>query len=132
MSKAEDRANKRYSIARGDDTQETSGIDMQKPDFDNTNGTNTIKFDKEEELTEFEKAVECLMGKVQCGKLTNLTVTTKEQSKKLLSIARKQIANEINIVNIQRAYKDAFHPTTDGLLVYTQGIEDTLNKIKGI
>lgn len=30
MSKAEERANKRYIIARGDDTQETSGIDMQR------------------------------------------------------------------------------------------------------
>jgi hypothetical protein len=30
MSKAEERANKRYSIARGDDTQQTSGIDMQR------------------------------------------------------------------------------------------------------
>ena len=30
MSKAEEEANKRYSITRGDDTQETSGIDMQR------------------------------------------------------------------------------------------------------
>lgn len=30
MSKAEEEANKRYSIRRGDDTQETSGIDMQR------------------------------------------------------------------------------------------------------
>ena len=29
MSKAEERAKERYSIVRGDDTQETSGIDMQ-------------------------------------------------------------------------------------------------------
>ena len=30
MSKAEEEANKRYSITRGDDTEETSGIDMQR------------------------------------------------------------------------------------------------------
>lgn len=30
MSKAEERAKERYSIVRGDDTQETSGIDMQR------------------------------------------------------------------------------------------------------
>lgn len=30
MSKAEEEANKRYGITRGDDTQETSGIDMQR------------------------------------------------------------------------------------------------------
>ena len=30
MSRAEEEANKRYNIARGDDTQETSGIDMQR------------------------------------------------------------------------------------------------------
>jgi len=30
MSKAEERANERYSIVRGDDTEETSGIDMQR------------------------------------------------------------------------------------------------------
>ena len=30
MSKAEEEANRRYSITRGDDTQETSGIDMQR------------------------------------------------------------------------------------------------------
>lgn len=30
MSKAEEEANKRYSITRGDDTKETSGIDMQR------------------------------------------------------------------------------------------------------
>jgi len=29
MSKAEERAKERYNIVRGDDTQETSGIDMQ-------------------------------------------------------------------------------------------------------
>ncbi len=29
MSKAEQRAKERYSIRRGDDTQKTSGIDMQ-------------------------------------------------------------------------------------------------------
>ena len=29
MSKAEERAKERYSIVRGDDTQETSGIGMQ-------------------------------------------------------------------------------------------------------
>jgi len=29
MNKAEERAKERYSIVRGDDTQETSGIDMQ-------------------------------------------------------------------------------------------------------
>ena len=31
MSKAEEEANKRYSITRGDDTKETAGIDMQRP-----------------------------------------------------------------------------------------------------
>ena len=30
MSKAEEEANKRYGITRGDDTQDTSGIDMQR------------------------------------------------------------------------------------------------------
>lgn len=30
MSKAEEEVNKRYSITRGDDTKETSGIDMQR------------------------------------------------------------------------------------------------------
>ncbi len=30
MSKAEERALERYSIIRGDDTQETSGIDLQR------------------------------------------------------------------------------------------------------
>ena len=30
MSKAEKEANKRYNITRGDDTEETSGIDMQR------------------------------------------------------------------------------------------------------
>ena len=30
MSKAKERAKERYSIVRGDDTQETSGIDMQR------------------------------------------------------------------------------------------------------
>lgn len=30
MSKAEERAFERYSIKRGDDTQETSGIDLQR------------------------------------------------------------------------------------------------------
>ena len=30
MSKAEEEANKRYCITRGDDTEETSGIDMQR------------------------------------------------------------------------------------------------------
>ena len=30
MSKAEEEANKRYYITRGDDTEETSGIDMQR------------------------------------------------------------------------------------------------------
>lgn len=30
MSKAEERANERYNITRGDDTEETSGIDMQR------------------------------------------------------------------------------------------------------
>ena len=30
MSKAEEEANKRYGITRGDDTQETSGIDLQR------------------------------------------------------------------------------------------------------
>lgn len=30
MSKAEERAKERYSIVRGDDTQETSGVDMQR------------------------------------------------------------------------------------------------------
>jgi hypothetical protein len=30
MSKAEEEANKRYRITRGDDTEETSGIDMQR------------------------------------------------------------------------------------------------------
>lgn len=30
MSKAEKRAKERYSITRGDDTKETSGIDMQR------------------------------------------------------------------------------------------------------
>ena len=30
MSKAEIEANKRYGISRGDDTEETSGIDMQR------------------------------------------------------------------------------------------------------
>ena len=30
MSKAEERAKERYTIVRGDDTQETSGIDMQR------------------------------------------------------------------------------------------------------
>ena len=30
MSKAEEEANKRYYIIRGDDTEETSGIDMQR------------------------------------------------------------------------------------------------------
>lgn len=30
MSKAEERAFERYGITRGDDTQETSGIDMQR------------------------------------------------------------------------------------------------------
>ena len=30
MSKAEERAFERYSITRGDDTQETSGIDLQR------------------------------------------------------------------------------------------------------
>lgn len=52
------------------------------------------------QLTEFEKAVEYLMGQVQCGILVNLTVTTKEQSKKLLSMARKQIAGEIDVDDI--------------------------------
>ena len=30
MSRAEERANERYGITRGDDTQETSGVDMQR------------------------------------------------------------------------------------------------------
>lgn len=30
MSKAEEEANKRYCVTRGDDTEETSGIDMQR------------------------------------------------------------------------------------------------------
>ena len=30
MSKAEEEANKRYYITRGDDTEETSGVDMQR------------------------------------------------------------------------------------------------------
>ena len=30
MSKAEERAKERYNTVRGDDTQETSGIDMQR------------------------------------------------------------------------------------------------------
>ena len=30
MSKAEEEANKRYYITRGDDTEDTSGIDMQR------------------------------------------------------------------------------------------------------
>lgn len=48
----------------------------------------------QDKMTEFEKAVEHLMGQVQCGNLVNLTVTTKEQSKNLLSIARKQFIRE--------------------------------------
>ena len=50
MSKAEEEANKRYCITRGDDTEETSGIDMQRA-LDFIEGYHQAEKDIKEELS---------------------------------------------------------------------------------
>ena len=50
MSKAEEEANKRYCITRGDDTEETSGIDMQRA-LDFIDGYHQAEKDIKEELS---------------------------------------------------------------------------------
>ena len=50
MSKAEEEANKRYNITRGDDTEETSGIDMQRA-MDFVEGYHQAEKDIKEELS---------------------------------------------------------------------------------
>lgn len=50
MSKAEEEANKRYCVTRGDDTEETSGIDMQRA-LDFIDGYHQAERDIKEELS---------------------------------------------------------------------------------
>ena len=61
MSKAEEEANKRYNITRGDDTEETSGIDMQRA-LDFIDGYHQAEEDIKEELSNFfqEFMLDCI------------------------------------------------------------------------
>ena len=74
---------------------------IQKPDLDNTNGTNTIRFDKEEELTEFENKIASLLFNNKDNLVTVLGAQriAKKASSDLLAIAeneiRKKIASEV-------------------------------------
>ena len=79
---------------------------IQKTDLDNTNGTNTIRFDKEEELTEFEKEVahvlihSCYDGTLETEEdVENAYKQYAKQAKfyapMLLEKAREQIVSEV-------------------------------------
>lgn len=71
MSKAEERAFERYSIKRGDDTQETSGIDMQRvSDF--IDGYHQAEEDLEPTLEDMEIIINAFL---------DLCIENKEQGK---------------------------------------------------
>ena len=78
---------------------ETKALEeIQEPDLDNTNGTNTIKFNEEEGLSEFENAFIGIYKEYGDGKYASYhewMEFVKDSAAKLLAIARKQIEPEI-------------------------------------
>ena len=105
---------------------------IQKPDLDNTNGTNTIKFGEEEELTEFEKA----MIKFSCPgiNVSDITPEGKKQLRKgiekVMPAIRKQIASEIDVEGmIGELESNGFINCISPIKAYRKGIENTLKII---
>lgn len=99
----------------------------RKPDLDKTNGTNTIKFDKEEEPTKFMRAVASLMERVKDGVDDDYPEV---EASILMVMARKQIASEINVDKMIQSLTDrGASLISSQAAIYRMGIEDALKII---
>lgn len=107
---------------------------IQKPDHGNTNGTNSIKFEAEpeEQLTEFEKQFLEYMFHPNTA-----PTIMRACCQKLLSLARKQIVEEVDVEGMVEIYRktpeegSGFEfPVACMVRAYRQSILDTLKKIK--
>lgn len=93
----------------------------------------TGKMEHKQELTEFEEAVQQLANCIATAGTTEVIVDA-ASTNKLLSIARKQIASEIDTEDLVEEKKDSLNLERDANFAfgaYRQGIEDTIKAIKG-
>lgn len=80
---------------------------VPQPEFDNTNGTNTIKVDEEEELTEFEKALFRTFFVTWNRGGYYPTEIVKLHAQELLSVAEKEIRKKIVCeINVDKMVND--------------------------
>ena len=87
--------------------------------------------DKEEELTEFESKLKYYLNNEIPDMYQYSDNVIKCYAAELLSIARKQIAEDIRIHSrkMYREFNDSYYSTKNG--AYLRGIKDTIKKIEG-
>lgn len=103
-----------------------------KPDLDNTNGTDTIKFEKKG-LTEFEKQLEEFVTADfnYTLSIVQARIIAKARADILMKIARKQIASEIEPAEIMKKHHEEFKDMITPCGLYMKGVKDTIEAIKG-